>query len=533
MKTPRFWALCLLAVLIWTNLRVNLAFDEQEVVAEKKQPKETELEVQKQGTAKTKNAFATIHYEGTPRDDEYLLGIRVLIKSVRMAGQTEDFLVLVTESVKHETRKILTDAGAKVIEVASIENPYKSDPTRRRSYQSRFDQTLIKLHVWNQLAYDRILYMDADNIVLNPVNNLWNCGHFCAIFMNVAVFHTGLLVIKPDEAVYNDMLRSLASVESYDGADQGFFVGYFKNMEYSPLWNDSQPFQSQDKTNRMPINYNMNHIYYYEKSNWDFYRRGEFKELTIPAITLGFPITPILKPWYWHPYLFLQVHWKWQSYRNELEDSWAGSFWFGVMLLALVVGLVEWRSSKNQSPPLEIIDQPNGNNSPFRTFLWPLSVLGVGWSSFLFGLLSSLISAWLALRLVPAMMPPSYALPLFSFTQITLTFVIFLRLFYFLYGCTPPLRSTMFTMALTSFTVQVCSFYVMNSDYSNPVSKIWSLLLSLQASVGIQVYFFIKCGYLIAVQMRRLGITHAATSPNINTSNNNHLNMRTVRVDDE
>ncbi len=67
----------------------------------------------------------------------------------------------------------------------------RDDPNRRRYFTTRFEMTLIKLHLWNQTAYERLLYMDADCIVLHPVQELFHCGHFCAVYMNVVAFHTG------------------------------------------------------------------------------------------------------------------------------------------------------------------------------------------------------------------------------------------------------------------------------------------------------------------------------------------------------
>ncbi len=321
-------------------------------------------------------------------------------------------------------------------------------------------------------------------------------------------------MIKPDEEVYNHMLRSLATLESYDGADQGkagpflfntpiivtlniitiiiltsllfsphllksiirsgFFVAYFKDMQFSPLWNDSRPTQSQDKTNRMPINYNMNHIYYYEKSSWDFYRYGQFKDLTIPAVTMGFPITPVMKPWYWHPYLFLQVHWTWHSYRIQLGDDWSGTLWSRLIFLAILVGLIEWRSRRIEryfhdraskvSSHSAVDGGLLGNNNndrysnhllPLPALLYPLSVLGAGWASSIYGFFAVLTSSWIALQLVPGMMPPHLAIPLFGWTQIIFNFIVFLRLFHILYGCPPPPRRKIFFMAFCTFFVQV------------------------------------------------------------------------------
>lgn len=147
------------------------------------------------------------------------------------------------------------------------------------------------------MEYDRIIYMDADNIVLQNLDDLFLCGHFCAIFMNAVAFHTGLFVVKPDAEVYANMLAKLqAGITSYDGADQGFLVSYFHDMEYAPMFNSSAKKKSEDKMNRIPINYNMNHIYYYERCRWDvMYRRGQWTDLEIPASSIGYPIAQTFK----------------------------------------------------------------------------------------------------------------------------------------------------------------------------------------------------------------------------------------------
>jgi hypothetical protein len=106
-----------------------------------------------------------------------------------------------------------------------------------------------------------------------------------------------VLVVKPDEKVFQDMLLSLKdpNSESYDGADQGFLVGYFKEMQNAPYFDPKNP-SPNDKMNRLAIGYSMNHIYYYEKSTWDNgWRQGQFKDLEIPAYILTYPIAVNLK----------------------------------------------------------------------------------------------------------------------------------------------------------------------------------------------------------------------------------------------
>lgn len=89
---------------------------------------------------------------------------------------------------------------------------YKKDADRRRSYKNHFEYTLNKLYVWNMLEYERVIYMDADNIFFHNIDNLFKCGHFCAVYMNPCNFHTGLFVVTPNNETYNDLLKSLATL---------------------------------------------------------------------------------------------------------------------------------------------------------------------------------------------------------------------------------------------------------------------------------------------------------------------------------
>ena len=144
---------------------------------------------------------------------------------------------------------------------------------RRRSYKNHFEYTLNKLHVWNMLEYERVIYMDADNIFFHNIDKLFKCGHFCAVYMNPCNFHTGLFVVTPNNATYNDLLKSLAelvtllllphSQPSYDGADQGFLVAYFEGLQSAPLFDPDHPIpeSSMPKMQRLSIGYNNNHMY--------------------------------------------------------------------------------------------------------------------------------------------------------------------------------------------------------------------------------------------------------------------------------
>ena len=85
-------------------------------------------------------AYATIHYEGTPNDSHYVLGIRVLLKS--LSPLQHPFVVLASRkstpfpssfsssfrppaSVSQETRSLLISEGATIVPINNVENPFQ------------------------------------------------------------------------------------------------------------------------------------------------------------------------------------------------------------------------------------------------------------------------------------------------------------------------------------------------------------------------------------------------------------------------
>ena len=304
-----------------------------------------------------KCAYVTLHYEGTDNDEEYILGIRVLIKSIKMTGTKYPVIVLVAENVSESSRQQFEELGAIIQEVSNIPNPYKEHLQARRSYKDRFEYTFNKLYLWSLTDYDRIIYMDADNVVLYNMDELFLCGHFCVIFMNMVYFHTGLIVVKPNIDKFNDLLTALKNVEvnSYDGADQGFLTAYFDQVEYSPLFRIEHLKRDINNINkviepyeyelmRLEMNYNLNQLYYHLDNNWNFlrYMGHYFSNYPIPALSIAYPITPIMKPWYWLPQIFFKpLYQPGNIYRSLLpnEDYWFNK-WFINRIIYFIVMIV-------------------------------------------------------------------------------------------------------------------------------------------------------------------------------------------------
>ena len=278
-------------------------------------------------TGLTRFAYVAMHYEGTPRDDEYLLGLRVLIHSLLTSGTSQDVVVLLSSNARPSTAAQLLSLGVRLHTVDNLHNPFKDTTslTRARSYKPRFEFTFNKLYLWNLTQYERVVYLDSDNVVLSNPDELFLCGHFCVVFMNPLLFHTGLMVIRPHTDTFTALTSTLFSSSSYshDGADQGFLCAVFE-MEAAPLFDSRRSVPgvpSEEPRQRLAIGYNLNQFWYYTYFSWDFFRRNTYyyNQYPVPGLSIAYPSNWWMKPWYWYSEAYLYHHWTWQIVRYQLD----------------------------------------------------------------------------------------------------------------------------------------------------------------------------------------------------------------------
>ncbi|RLN81491.1 hypothetical protein BBJ28_00011960 [Nothophytophthora sp. Chile5] len=345
-RTPpccwRSWPVAV--AVLWLCLALCLV--NGDVAAKQQPPPLVELVDQEADAPTSRFAYVTVHYEGTSRDAEYVLGIQVLMHSIKMTGSPYDLVVLASDSVSERSKATFRAIGCRVLEVTNIENPFLGGTLRNKN----FIYTLNKLHVWNLLEYERVVYLDADNVLIRNADELFLCGEFCAVFMNPCHFHTGLLVVTPSASEYRRLLDALGHLESFDGADQGFLSSmYSKMLRKAKLFTPmkvSHPGMNQEpleqvksaepKGLRLPVGYNINHKYFYEQYHWKLFYLRHFASMTspispvkvvvesargIPALTVGFPMAPVLKPWYWWAAFFMDLHAVWHDIRASLPAS--------------------------------------------------------------------------------------------------------------------------------------------------------------------------------------------------------------------
>jgi glycogenin glucosyltransferase len=116
----------------------------------------------------------------------------------------------------------------------------------------RFGAAYTKLRAWELTEFDKVVLLDADTVVLQNVDDLFERPEIAAApdFFMPDRFSSGVMVLAPSEHTFGRMLDALSVKQSYDGGDQGFLNLFFDN------WYAMSP------AHRLPVGYNMAHFIY-------------------------------------------------------------------------------------------------------------------------------------------------------------------------------------------------------------------------------------------------------------------------------
>ncbi|KAF8388225.1 hypothetical protein HHK36_026891 [Tetracentron sinense] len=254
-------------------------------------------------------AYVTLLY-----GDEFLLGVRVLGKSIRDTGSTKDMVVLVSDGVSNYAKKLLKADGWIVELISLLANPNQVRP-------KRFWGVYTKLKIFNMTNYRKVVYLDADTIIVKSIEDLFKCGKFCANLKHSERLNSGVMVVEPSEMLFKDMMSKVNTLPSYTGGDQGFLNSYFSGFASAHVF---EPNLSSDVMNSRPVPemerlstlYNADVGLYMLANKW----MVDEKELQVIHYTLG-----PLKPWDWWTAWLLKPVDVWQNVRERLGESLPGT----------------------------------------------------------------------------------------------------------------------------------------------------------------------------------------------------------------
>jgi glycogenin glucosyltransferase len=176
-------------------------------------------------------------------DDRYLPGALTAVHSlydVEGAKPAVDFdtVCLVTPAtVSVEAIKRLRQLFTLVVGVDSIETSSHRElallgtflliaPSLRLTLVSgrpELKLTLTKLHLWRLTQYKKLIYLDADTLILRPISHLFTTTPKGPRALSAApdigwpdCFNSGLMVLTPDQQTFEDLKSRASSKGSWE-----------------------------------------------------------------------------------------------------------------------------------------------------------------------------------------------------------------------------------------------------------------------------------------------------------------------------
>lgn len=166
--------------------------------------------------------------------DDYLEGLLVLKYSLEQTCPKYPFVLLVTPNLSPKTIETLTKHNINLIPIQGIEGPKAvTDPLLKR-----WNYTYSKLAIFGLTQFDKIVYLDADMLVLRNIDDLFEKPHMSAVKIRGKLpelstwnqLNSGLLVVEPSVQVFNDMLSKIGAIEKVEASsDEDFLNAYYED----------------------------------------------------------------------------------------------------------------------------------------------------------------------------------------------------------------------------------------------------------------------------------------------------------------
>lgn len=188
---------------------------------------------------------------------DYALGARALMRSIALTGSGADRVVMHTD-VAPEALAPLSALGCRLVQVGLLpmSDAFNAAHARAalhgaapftRGEKPPFHTPLdnfAKLRLW-QLDYARVVFIDADALVLRNVDRLFDYPEFSAapnVYESLADFHrlnSGVFTAHPDPATFAAMLERLDRPGAFwRRTDQTFLEAFFPDWHGLPVFDN-------------------------------------------------------------------------------------------------------------------------------------------------------------------------------------------------------------------------------------------------------------------------------------------------------
>jgi alpha-N-acetylglucosamine transferase len=187
---------------------------------------------------------------------DFAKGAAALVHSLKLTGTQADIVVMHTGGVGEEALARLRERGAQLrpVELLPTSAAFNARHSRANVHQRNpftkgnkpaFHTPLdnfAKLRLWELDEYDRVVFLDADTLVLKNIDRLFSYPEFSAapnVYESLADFHrlnSGVFVAKPSRSTFSAMLRHLDRPGAFwKRTDQTFLEAFFPDWHGLPV----------------------------------------------------------------------------------------------------------------------------------------------------------------------------------------------------------------------------------------------------------------------------------------------------------
>lgn len=199
-------------------------------------------------------ARAPVAFVTLVTNSDYAMGAEALVRSIQHTGTEADVVVLHTGGATG--LEPLERLGARLVAVDLLPTSDAFNAAHARkalhgaapftkggkpAFHTPLDN-FAKLRLW-QLDYKSVVFLDADTLVLRPIDRLFDYPEFCAapnVYETLADFHrlnSGVFTARPDHATFDAMLKELDQPEAFwRRTDQTFLEHWFPNWHGLPVF---------------------------------------------------------------------------------------------------------------------------------------------------------------------------------------------------------------------------------------------------------------------------------------------------------
>lgn len=193
-------------------------------------------------------------YVTTITNQVYYKGLKVLIKTLRQTKTTIPIFVMLPTNVEVALKDSVRALNVTVTECDPIEIPSDS---KEANIMSHWNQTFFKLNVFRLTQFRKIIYIDADMLVLQNIDHLFEYPSITGTTGGKAAhpewheFNSGLLVIAPDQLLFEQMVACInPAIERRKAlglgyGDQDVVNQFYPNWHNEPEHNFGEQYNAE------------------------------------------------------------------------------------------------------------------------------------------------------------------------------------------------------------------------------------------------------------------------------------------------